>query len=392
MKVLYYHGGSGNHGCEAIVRSTHKVLKNSKMLLLSKNQHEDDKYGLDEIVSIKEDSNISINRKTLSYLFSVLETKLLGSTILTTKLKRKNILNNINKNDISFSIGGDNYCYSGYEILSDLNYLIHKKGAKTILWGCSIEPSLLKNKNLIKDMKRYDLITVRESLSYKGLLDVGVEDNVVLCSDPAFTLDKIDLPLPDNFIEGNTVGINVSPLIMSCEKTDGITKQNYIKLIDYIIKNTDMNVALIPHVVWEDNDDRIPLNELYEEFKNTNRICLINDCNCMELKGYISKCRFFVGARTHATIAAYSTCVPTLVVGYSIKAKGIAKDIFGTYDNYVLPVQSLSQKNDLTNAFLWMYNYEDEIKTHLKNCMPDYIGRAMIAQEKIEELLNERSY
>ena len=61
MKVLYYHGGSGNHGCEAIVRSTHKVLKNSKMLLLSKNQHEDDKYGLDEIVSIKEDSNISIN-------------------------------------------------------------------------------------------------------------------------------------------------------------------------------------------------------------------------------------------------------------------------------------------------------------------------------------------
>lgn len=392
MKVLYYHGGSGNHGCEAIVRSTHKVLKNSKMLLLSKNQHEDDKYGLDEIVSIKEDSNISINRKTLSYLFSVLETKLLGSTILTTKLKRKNILNNINKNDISFSIGGDNYCYSGYEILSDLNYLIHKKGAKTILWGCSIEPSLLKNKNLIKDMKRYDLITVRESLSYKGLLDVGVEDNVVLCSDPAFTLDKIDLPLPDNFIEGNTVGINVSPLIMSCEKTDGITKQNYIKLIDYIIKNTDMNVALIPHVVWEDNDDRIPLNELYEEFKNTNRICLINDCNCMELKGYISKCRFFVGARTHATIAAYSTCVPTLVVGYSIKAKGIAKDIFGTYDNYVLPVQSLSQKNDLTNAFLWMYNYEDEIKTHLKNCMPDYIGRTMIAQEKIEELLNERSY
>lgn len=392
MKVLYYHGGSGNHGCEAIVRSTYKVLKNSQVLLLSKNVYEDYKYGLDKIVFIKKDSNVSINRKTLLYFFSVLEIKLLGTTILATKQKRKSILDNINKNDISFSIGGDNYCYNGYEILSDLNYLIHKKGAKTVLWGCSIEPSLMKDKNLVKDMKRYDLITVRESLSYEGLLAAGIKDNVVLCSDPAFTLDKIDLPLPNNFIEGNTVGINVSPLIMSCEKKEGITKQNYIELINYIIKKTDMNVALIPHVVWENNDDRIPLKELYEKFKNTNRICLINDCNCMELKGYISKCRFFVGARTHATIAAYSTCVPTLVVGYSIKAKGIAKDIFGTYDNYVLPVQSLLQKNDLVNAFLWIYNSEDKIKVHLKKCMPDYIDKALIAQEKVDELLNERSY
>ena len=26
MIVLYYHGGSANHGCEAIVRSTYKIL------------------------------------------------------------------------------------------------------------------------------------------------------------------------------------------------------------------------------------------------------------------------------------------------------------------------------------------------------------------------------
>ncbi|MFQ6794014.1 MAG: polysaccharide pyruvyl transferase family protein [Thomasclavelia sp.] len=151
-----------------------------------------------------------------------------------------------------------------------------------------------------------------------------------------------------------------------------------------------MNIALIPHVVWENNDDRIPLNELYEKFKATNRVCIIKDCNCMELKGFISRCRFFIGARTHATIAAYSTCVPTLVVGYSIKAKGIAKDIFGTYDNYVLPVQSLSHKNDLTDSFLWMYNHENKIKEYLKNIMPNYIDKAMIAQEKIKQLSGER--
>ncbi|MFR4670990.1 MAG: hypothetical protein ACLT69_14285 [Intestinibacter bartlettii] len=66
------------------------------------------------------------------------------------------------------------------------------------------------------------------------------------------------------------------------------------------------------------------------------------------IKGYISRCRLY-RARTHATIAAYSTCVPTLVIGYSVKAKGIAKDIFGTYENYVLPVQYYQIEFDLIN-------------------------------------------
>ena len=52
----------------------------------------------------------------------------------------------------------------------------------------------------------------------------------------------------------------------------------------------------------------------------TGRVLLVGDHNCMELKGFIGRCRFFVGARTHATIAAYSSCVPTLAAGYSVKS------------------------------------------------------------------------
>lgn len=33
--VMYYHGGSANHGCEAIVRSTKKILSASKSLYTS---------------------------------------------------------------------------------------------------------------------------------------------------------------------------------------------------------------------------------------------------------------------------------------------------------------------------------------------------------------------
>lgn len=114
---------------------------------------------------------------------------------------------------------------------------------------------------------------------------------------------------------------------------------------------------------------------------------MIDDCNCLELKGYISRCRLFIGARTHATIAAYSTCVPTLVVGYSVKAKGIAKDIFGTYENYVIPVQSLENSDDLINSFTWIYENEDKIKNHLTTFMPTYKKRGLEAKKEIEELI-----
>ena len=116
---------------------------------------------------------------------------------------------------------------------------------------------------------------------------------------------------------------------------------------------------------------------------------LLDDYNCMELKGFISKCRLFIGARTHATIAAYSTCVPTLVIGYSVKAKGIAKDIFGTYKNYVLPVQSLKNKDDLINGFDWLKNNEDSIRQHLKNFMPSYREQALCGKKEIDILVGE---
>ena len=176
-------------------------------------------------------------------------------------------------------------------------------------------------------------------------------------------------------------------MIISYEKNKGMTLENYVNLMRYIIDNTNMNIALIPHVVWDDNDDRIPLQMLYDRFKETSRIVMIEDCNAEELKGYIARCRFMVVARTHASIAAYSTCVPTLVVGYSVKAKGIAKDIFGTYENYVISVQSLSNKEDLTKSFCWLKENEQKLKCHLTGFMPEYCQQVLTLPHELKKSL-----
>lgn len=46
--------------------------------------------------------------------------------------------------------------------------------------------------------------------------------------------------------------------------------------------------------------------------------------------------------------------VPALVAGYSVKARGIARDLFGTEEGHVVPVQSLDGPDELRNAFVRM--------------------------------------
>jgi polysaccharide pyruvyl transferase WcaK-like protein len=99
---------------------------------------------------------------------------------------------------------------------------------------------------------------------------------------------------------------------------------------------------------------------------------------------------FFIGARTHATIAAYSTCVPTLVLGYSIKSQGIAKDIFGEIDKYVIKVNEIDNGEKLINAFNALYNDKDKIKRHLEKFMPEYIQRAYVGAKEVETLLQQK--
>lgn len=378
--VMYPHGGSGNHGCEAIVRCT-KKLTGAELLLYSSAVEEDRKYGLDEVCTL-DFSEKQISHVSASYLMAKFRNAVLHDSGAFDELVFKHIVDESAKADAFLSIGGDNYCYSmpGYILL--INRMLDRKGVRRVLWGASVEPDSM-NGRLLDDLRGYTRIWARESLTYDAMLSKGLTQTVLM-PDPAFVLDKKEKALPETFIEGNTVGINVSPMVCGSENVEGVTMANYICLVDYILSSTDMNIALIPHVVWSHNDDRKPLTLLYDKYKDSGRVCMISDCSCEELKGYIARCRFMIAARTHASIASYSSCVSTLVVGYSVKARGIAKDLFGTDENYVVPVQSLKNEKELVKSFLWLQENEKMVKNHLQSFMPEYVSRL----EGVNDLLN----
>lgn len=384
--VLYAHAGSGNHGCEALANTICKLVKRP-VRLVTNSVTEDESYSLAELCEIVPEKNIRKNKLMhILYYSWRLFTKDRESFL---RYRFKNVLGE-HSCLWNLSIGGDNYCYDS--MIQDLmltNSMFHRNGAKTVLLGCSIEPESLQRQDLVEDMLRYDAIFARESITYEALKQVGVK-NLYLYPDSAFILETKYMPLPEGFQDKNTVGINISPMIVENETATGITMKNYKALIQYILKNTDMSVALIPHVVWKRSDDRETIEELYYYFKDEPRVVKLGDCSCEELKGYISRCRFFIGARTHATIAAYSSQVPTLVVGYSVKAKGIARDLFGTYEKYVEPVQNLETEEQLLAAFQWLYSEEENIKETLAQVMPTYIEKAKAAGDKLQEIIGER--
>lgn len=379
-KVLFMHGGSGNHGCEAIVRTTAHLLGGpDNMILWSWDRSQDVKYGTAAFVEEVAQTD-AVSRFSLPYFEAQIRKRLLRQP----DAFRRAFLRNLFRESVAISIGGDNYCYPwSAQDAVETDKQIRAVCRNTVLWGCSVDKDSI-TPEVREDLEKFDLITARESISYQVLKDIN--PNTVLVADPAFLLKKVELPLPDGFLKYNTVGINVSPLIMGYG--DGsIIMSNYVALIRHIIKNTSMNVCLIPHVVWENNNDLEPINVLYDQFADTGRVCKVNDGNAEEMKGYIARCRFFVGARTHATIAAYSCCVPTLVAGYSVKSLGIAQDLFGTSEGYVVPVKNLTDEQEFVRRFAWLMEHEDDVIQRLQSVMPAYIQRAESAKDAFDAMV-----
>ncbi|MBR5614070.1 MAG: polysaccharide pyruvyl transferase family protein [Clostridia bacterium] len=388
--LIYQHGGSLNRGCEALARTVskeiHKIFAEADIVISSNSPQEDI-----EIENVKIIKANGLKRKSAKYVFYHIDKRLFNIKWLENMILSDKVSVKLGKSqDCCIAIGGDNYCYSKGKMLWPTDRILKKKGCKTMLWGASIEPKELPGE-LSKHLKTFDIITARESITYNALVENGLSDKVHLVSDPAFLLETEFLDLPMNWKEGNMVGINLSPLAFRySQDSDAVSAAAY-KLVDYILDNTEMNIALIPHVRKKGNDDIAALLPIFERYKSTNRVVLMDDIslNCKQLKGYIARCRFFVGARTHSTIAAYSSGVPTVVLGYSVKARGIAKDLFGTEENFVVPVQTIDNPQRVIDSFMYVLDNEESIKKLYTEKLPEYIKKAKNSAKFLKNLIGD---
>lgn len=374
--------GIVNRGCEAIIRSTVKVLnRRSGDIYLATSAPEMDR-------SLTKELGINMicynNFPTKYHRYYAATMRRLKHSV-DGKYLQAELFSRIDQKDICLNIGGDTYCYDRPSRSIDLNNYTSKQGINNILWCCSVEADVMHGE-ILTDLKKYRYIFAREEITSQNLLKAGIDkSHIVKCCDPAFFLNKQKVELPQGFVDGNTVGLNVSELIVS-EKNPN-TYKYIIGLIQEILEKTDMSVCLIPHVydIEKNLCDWPILSKIYNNLKS-DRICIVDkEYNCEQLKYIISKCRFMIAARTHASIAAYSSEVPTLVLGYSVKSKGIAQDLFGTYEHYVLPNAEITPQR-LSEDFWYIYRHEQVIREKLHDYLPEYRQQLLNAISKLNEL------
>lgn len=378
--AFYSHGGCENHGCEAIVKTLSALIKDKSpdsviklYTLSSKSDEHGDLPNIDEAEEFRyiiHASETTLAQKIKISLLNRKSQKAADEYYYSLSCKNPSL----KENDVYISVGGDNYCYGDGHMAAAMNRELKRLGKKTVIWGCSIgEEDLSEDK--IKDLKTFDLIVARESLTYDALKKNGVDRNTVLYPDSAFTLVpefvKDEIPF-----DKKTIGFNFSSMASWFAKDSEKIEKIFAEFLEYLLETTDKNIMMIPHVTYVPGGDQLILSRIAERIDSDRLLTAPSDLTAAQYKGIISQCDEFIGARTHATIAAYSTCVPTLVIGYSVKSRGIAKDIFGTYDGLVIPVDKIESSSDLINAYKAFDEKKEEYRGHLRKTMPEYIARA----------------
>ena len=186
-------------------------------------------------------------------------------------------------------------------------------------------------------LHNFTLVYARESLSYDFFKSLGLK-NVCLFPDPAFILEPEKCELPECFTKGDVIGINISNYVLGDFSLETPFGKEVVRMLDYIVKEANLQILLVPHVLWDfpndKQDDRQTASIIMEKYGKTGRFSImdVENLNYCQIRYVISNCKMFIGGRTHSVISAYSTCVPALALGYSIKSRGIAKDLGLSFD------------------------------------------------------------
>ena len=387
--------GTKNRGTEALIRGTVSILKSavdsSKMhITLASSMPEIDKKAALPLIKECINRRIISRKLSMAWIREKICHKLYGFANFSP------VLNEAKKSDLVLVVGADNYdvAYGSYSSLYYLNRKLRQvcKG-RIILYDCSLNKESVTSK-FIEQMALFDAITVRESISKSNILSEASPDNLYYYPDPAFCMEAEPFRLPQYWKQGHMIGINLSSLIVGKFYGNNLyhrVMDAYRHLIDQILATTDYNIVLIPHVMG--GADLDILKEIYNSYLGNTRINLWTDesISAPRLKYLISQCSLFVGARTHATIAAYSSLVPTLVLGYSTKSIGIAKDLLGTDKGWVIPVQHLSHKEELWEAFKPILDAKDDICRQLGEVMPNYVDCVLDFSKLAQRMLTKNT-
>lgn len=247
---------------------------------------------------------------------------------------------------------------------TNVKLLVEKLGKKIILGPQTYGP-FSTDKNIHKARKAIegaDLVISRDQKSADCIASFS-DKKVYVTTDLAFTLPwDVEDNCPRDKIQ---IGINVSGLLLS-DKTENTAllidlKTNYDtyirSVIDWLLTENQYNIYIIPHV---GSDGTEYIKNIYGD--------QLSYCEAyfdpISAKNKISQMDIFVGARMHATVAAFSSGVATIPTAYSRKFAGLYSNL--GYPYIIDFVENTTEEN-IERTIQYIREYRC-LQRNVRNC------------------------
>lgn len=329
---------NGNRGCVALSISTMYIIDR----ILSEAGISYTFFLPDSQFTIEKEYEIKLFDKVIKYRHlhycQALDVKDNIKLFFKSILKGKDYTKVFRTADFIFDIGqgdsfSDIYGIKRFNLIDRIHKIARKYNKPYCILPQTIGPFISQNiKNAADEsIAKASICMARDKQSYDYVVN-----NVL---SQKFIKEYIDVAffLPYERIDQNKdnvhVGINISALLWHggySQDNQFCLKDNYQSVarsvLEYFLSLDNVKVHLIPHVVSSErcieNDYEVAY-DLWKEYKTSNLVIAPFALGPVEIKSYISGLDFFLGARMHATIGAFSAGVPVVPMAYSRKFNGL---------------------------------------------------------------------
>jgi colanic acid/amylovoran biosynthesis protein len=318
--LLWHTLRSGNLGCGALTIANMSLLDEA-----ARAAGREVEFHLFEFAS-DADYRSSVSLPVVEHRFSVKRSLTPGSPVARAMAEC----------DIAVDIGSgdsftDIYGWRRFFNLAWSKYLALRASVPLLLSPQTIGPFDRRNCRLAAAMlmRRALRVYTRDRQSTACMAELGLQDRARESIDVAF---RLPFERREKFnVDGKVhYGINVSALLyrpehgsrarfsLTCENRELVDT-----LIETLLARPEARVHLVAHVLSNDpaHDDHLLCRELHERYPQT--ILMPRFSSPSEAKSEISRLDFLAGSRMHATIAAFSSGVPVVPLGYSRKFVGL---------------------------------------------------------------------
>ncbi|MGI6586242.1 MAG: polysaccharide pyruvyl transferase family protein [Lutisporaceae bacterium] len=317
----------------------------------------------------------------------------------------KEIIKKIKEADIVMDAFGILFCdnftrvkYSYYRMVKNcigrfyMLFIAKLYGKKTVKTPSSFGP--MKEKFNWESAKfcckhLFDVVCARESKSREALInDAKVKSKILLSPDIANLMKY----RKSDDIQNRPVGISVSHQIIRQWGADEAYIDCIVSLCEHIKENHGVQIILIPNELSEEiYDDMSVAQDIKEACKIKGFDVDISDAINMsstDLKNCIASCEVLIASRYHSCVAALSSGVPTLVVGWHYKYEELLH--WYGQDNWILSNENCTSEKLKSMFDCFWERRENERKVIAEKYSDVYnalieVGKVIFSKYSIKE-------